>query len=136
MANLHGGVYGELAFHPLQAILDDDLAGAVGRFVEGASVNGDTLATDLINEVGPIPGHFLNTDHTRRWFDREGYRPKAADLLTYQEWENGGRRDALAIARDRMSDILKTHTPVPLPEDQDREIERILVRARAFYADR
>jgi trimethylamine--corrinoid protein Co-methyltransferase len=134
VANLHGGVYGELAFHPLQAILDDDLAGVVGRFVEGVTVNEDTLATDLIGEVGPIPGHFLNTDHTRRWFDREGYRPKAADLLTYQEWENGGKKDAIEIARQRMDEILKTHKPVPLPEDQDGEIERILERARAFYA--
>jgi hypothetical protein len=32
----HGGVYGEIAFHPAQAVLDDDTAGMVGRFLEGA----------------------------------------------------------------------------------------------------
>jgi trimethylamine--corrinoid protein Co-methyltransferase len=131
---LHGGVYGELAFHPLQAILDDDVAGMIGKFIEGVAVNEKTLATGLIEEIGPIPGHFLNTAHTREFFDEEIYFPKAADMLSYQEWENSGRRDALELARDRMAEILKTHEPLPLPEDQDREIEHILDKARAFYA--
>jgi trimethylamine--corrinoid protein Co-methyltransferase len=131
---LHGGVYGELAFHPLQAILDDDVAGMIGKFIEGVTVNEKTLATGLIEEIGPIPGHFLNTAHTREFFDKETYFPKAADMLAYQEWENGGRRGALELARDRMEEILKTHEPAPLPEDQGREIEKILGKARTFYA--
>jgi len=76
---LHGGVYGELSHHPVQAILDDDIAGMVGRFLEGIAVNDETLAIDLIEEVGPIPGHFLNKAHTRKWWKLEQFIPKAAD---------------------------------------------------------
>lgn len=56
---LYGGVSSELTFHPLQAILDDDIAGMIGRFIEGIEVNDETLAIDLINDVGPIPGFYL-----------------------------------------------------------------------------
>ncbi|MCK4900778.1 MAG: trimethylamine methyltransferase family protein, partial [Anaerolineales bacterium] len=56
----HGCVYGELAFHPIQAILDDDVAGMIGRFIEGVQVTPETLALDLIGQVGPIPGFYLD----------------------------------------------------------------------------
>jgi trimethylamine--corrinoid protein Co-methyltransferase len=133
VANFHGGVYGELAFHPLQAILDDDVAGMIGKFIEGVTVNDETIALDLIEKIGPIPGHFLITEHTRKYFDKEGFFPKAADQLPYEEWKEKGRKDALELARERMAHILRTHQCEPLPEDQDREIENILNKAREFY---
>ncbi len=136
VANFFGGVYGELAFHPLQAILDDDAAETIGRFIEGVRVDAGTLALDLIEQVGPIPGDFLTSAHTREHYRREMFLPRAADLLSYQEWERQGRRSALDRAKERMAQILRDHTPLPLPEDQDREIERILARARAFYAEK
>ena len=55
---LHGGIHGELAYHPVQSILDDDIAGEIGRFLEGIELNDETLAVDLIKKVGPIPGYF------------------------------------------------------------------------------
>jgi trimethylamine--corrinoid protein Co-methyltransferase len=136
VANFHGGVYGELAFHPLQALMDDDVAGTVGRFLEGVRVDRDTLAVELIEKTGPIPGDFLTSAHTREFLRQELYLPQAADMLTYQEWETQGRKSALEVARERMAEILATHRPLPLPEDQDREIERILARARRHYQDR
>jgi trimethylamine--corrinoid protein Co-methyltransferase len=136
VANFHGGVYGELAFHPLQAILDDDVAGMIGTFIEGVTVNDETIALDLIEKIGPIPGHFLITEHTRKYFDKEGFFPKAADQLPYEEWKEKGRKDALQLAQERMAQILRTHQCEPLPEDQDREIENILNTAREFYKNR
>jgi len=136
VANLFGGVYGELAFHPLQAILDNDVAGMVGKFIEGIIVNNETIATDLIEKVGPIPGHFLTTAHTRNYFDKEGFFPKAADMLPYEEWREQGRKDALKLAEERFEEILHTHQCKPLAEDQDREIENILKRARELYTNK
>jgi len=136
VANLNGGIYGELAYHPLQSILDDDVAGMVGTFIEGFTVDDETLAAGLIEEIGPIPGYYLNTAHTRKYFDKEGFIPKAADMLTYQEWEVQGKKDALNLAEERMAEILRTHRCEPLSEDQDREIENILKKARAFYKNK
>lgn len=33
--HMHGGVHGELTYHPVQSILDDDIAGMVGHFLSG-----------------------------------------------------------------------------------------------------
>ncbi len=37
-----------------QAVLDDDVAGMIGRFIEGVEVSDETLAIDLISDVGPL----------------------------------------------------------------------------------
>jgi trimethylamine--corrinoid protein Co-methyltransferase len=130
---LQGGISAELTHHPVQAILDDDIAGMVGRFVEGIQVDDETLALDLIEEVGPIPGHYLGTAHTREWWKREQFVPQAADWLTYPEWMLAGKKSALDYARERMEEILTTHKPTPLTPGQQQSIAEILAEARAYY---
>ncbi|MFB0521284.1 MAG: trimethylamine methyltransferase family protein [Desulfatiglandales bacterium] len=132
----HGSVYGELTHHPIQAILDDDSAGMVGRFMEGVTVNDETLAIDLIEEVGPIPGYFLDKEHTRKWWKLEQFVPKTADRLTYPEWMKAGKKSCLDYARERMEQILKTHKPKPLTPSQEKDVERILEEARKYYKQR
>jgi trimethylamine--corrinoid protein Co-methyltransferase len=131
-----GGSSIELLYHPALSILDDDVAGWIGRFLEGVTVNDETLAIDLINQVGPIPGHYLSTAHTREWWRREQWLPQAADLEAYPVWLRSGKKDALALAQDRMEEILATHKPTPLTPHQEQAIEDILTEARQFYRDR
>lgn len=133
---LHGALYGELAYHPVQSILDDDVAGMIGRFIEGVEVSHETLAIDLINEVGPIPGYYLNKEHTRKWWKKEQFLPKVADRLTYPEWVRKGKKDALALAKEKMEEILATHEPTPLSTEQDKELDNILEEARNYYKRR
>jgi trimethylamine--corrinoid protein Co-methyltransferase len=131
-----GGSAIELLYHPVLSILDDDVAGWIGRFLEGVSISEETLAIDLINEVGPIPGHYLSTAHTREWWRKEQWLPKAADLEAYPVWLRSGKKDALALARERMESILATHKPKPLTPEQERAVEDVLSEARRFYRDR
>ena len=134
MIFLIGCVYGELTFHPIQAILDDDVAGMIGRFVEGVQVTPETLALELIGQVGPIPGFYLDKQHTRDWWMKEQFLPKAADRLTYPEWLQGGKKDCIQYAKERMEEILSSHRiSIPLTSEQDKTISRILEDARDFY---
>jgi trimethylamine--corrinoid protein Co-methyltransferase len=133
LVSLHGAVYGELAFHPVQAVLDDDIAGWVGRCIEGVQVTDETLAIDLIEEVGPIPGSYLNKEHTRKWWKTEQFVPEAADRESYPEWARMGKKTAMALAEERMKEILATHEPIPLTSEQERSIEAILKEARENY---
>ncbi len=133
---LHGGISSELTHHPVQAILDDDLAGMVGRFIKGVAVNDETLAIDLIDDVGPVPGHFLNRAHTRKWWKSEQFMPKTADRLTYPEWMNSGKKSCLDYARQRMEEILATYKPTPLTSSQEEDLERILEEARNYYKEK
>lgn len=79
---------------------------------------------------------FLDRDHTRRWWKAEQFIPKVADRLSYTEWREGGKKDALAKAAERMEEILSTHKGVPLAEDQDEEIDRIMNEAKKYYKDK
>ena len=130
---LHGSVYGEYTFHPAQAVLDDDIASWVGHFIEGMEVNDETLAIDLIEEVGPIPGSYLNKAHTRKWWKTQQFMPKVAERSSYPEWVKMGKTAALDYARQRSEEILRTHKPLPLPEDQDKRIDEIVKEAEDHY---
>jgi len=135
-SNLHvfqGGHAAELAFSPVLSILDDDIAGWVGHFLEGFEVTDETMAVDLINEVGPIPGNFLNKEHTRKWFMRERFIPKVAEWEPYPEWIEKGKVDALTLAKRKMEEILATYKPKPLTLREEQVIEDVMKEAREYY---
>ena len=129
---LHGSFGSVDAFHPLQAILDDDIAGMAGRFMQGVEVNDETLAVDLINEVGHKPG-FYSKEHTAKWSKREQFVPRSADRLSYPEWMAQGKKQALDYAKERMKNILATHEPSRLNQEHERIISETLEEARKNY---
>jgi trimethylamine--corrinoid protein Co-methyltransferase len=136
MQLMHGSVHGELTYHPVQSILDDDVAGMLGRFLEGVDVNDETMALALIEEVGPIPGEFLSKEHTRIWWRKDQYMPAVADILSYPEWIGGGKKNCVDHAREKMLEILECHRPTPLSPGEDSEIQKILNEARKYYKQR
>jgi trimethylamine--corrinoid protein Co-methyltransferase len=133
--NYVGGLTAELVYHPVLSVLDNDVAGYIGRFLEGVSVNRDTLAIDLINLVGPIPGFYLNTAHTREWWKREQFLPHAADMLTYPDWLNRGKQGAVEYARQRADELLAAWES-KLPPGKEEELDRILEDCRQYYKKR
>ena len=133
---LHGSVHGELTHHPVQSVLDDDVAGMVGRFMQGVLVNDEALAIRLIEEVGPIPGHYLAKEHTRKWWKLEQFVPKVADRLTYPVWMQKGKKSSFELAKERTEEILATHKPTLLTTSQEENLERILEEARKYYKDK
>ncbi len=130
---LHGGVTAELAYNPILAVINDDVAAIVGRTVEGFPVDQEALALELIHQVGPSPGTYLGKRHTRLNWQKEYYVPRVADCLSYQEWRQQGRKSTIDLARERMEEILATHRVQPITAEQDRDIDRILEDARRHY---
>jgi trimethylamine--corrinoid protein Co-methyltransferase len=133
---VQGAIHGELTHHPVQAIIDDDLVGMIGRFLEGVEVSDETIALDLITEVGPIPGEYLSKEHTRKWWRKEQFIPQVADTLTYPEWVKKGKKSCVGYAKEKMEEILASHKPTPLAASQEKDIERILEDARKFYKEK
>ena len=130
----HGHIFGELSAHPVQAVLDDDIAGMVGRFIEGETVNQETIALDLIKETGTIPGYYLNTEHTRKFWKAEQFIGKAADYTsTYTEWTKRGKKNALDLAKERVKEIIDSHKPLALPDKCVEDIEKVLEEAKIYY---
>ena len=128
-----GGSSTELLYSPELAVMDDDIAGWIGRVLQGARIDDETLAVDVINEVGPIPGNFLGHAHTREWWNKEDSFLAVTDHEPYSSWVISDRKDMLGRAKDRVKDILATHQPAALTDSEEEAIEAILNEARGHY---
>jgi len=115
------------------AVICDEIISIVSRIVRGFDVNNETLAVDVIREVGP-KGSFLAHKHTARFMRREIFVPKLFDRSSVEEWKKAGNKDIGRIARERAIRILKEHHPEPLSEDTQREIKEILKQAQKELA--
>jgi trimethylamine:corrinoid methyltransferase-like protein len=78
----------------------------------------------------------VGEDHTREWWRREYFTPRAADRLPLPEWLNKGKKDCLDYAQERLEDILATHKPARLTDAQESAVEDILKEARNYYRKR
>ena len=74
-----------------QLILGDENIGMAKRFIRGIEVNPETLARELIENVGP-GGHFLDQNHTYSHFRNELWRPGLMTRSAGEDWQNAGRQ--------------------------------------------
>ena len=113
---------GEIGMSLEKIVLDDELAGYVKRVMRGITVNDETLAVDVIDDVGP-GGTFLAHRHTRKWFREEQYFPTLFERRKHEDWVRRGQKDAVQRAQERVQEILKDYWPEPLDPDIRRRIE-------------
>ncbi len=124
-----GGLENESSNSAVQIVIDHEVCCMVARVLEGIKVTDETLAIDLINEVGSTPGHYMAKKHTLEWWEKEYHIPTISSKEPYRKWVKEGAKNVLTRARERAEEILKTHQPTPLPKDVDEEIDRILKEA-------
>jgi len=96
-------------------VTDNEILGMVMRAVEGIKVNDDTLAFDLIKEVGPA-GHFVYAKHTRKHIRSEHYQPVLSDRDHWSDWQSKGKPDTATRAKAKAEKIL-AEPGYRLPQD-------------------
>lgn len=89
-------------------VIDNEILGMVMRAVEGIKVNDDTLAFDLIKEVGP-GGNFITAKHTRRFMRSEHYEPSLSNRDSRAEWEAKGGKNTWERAAEKVKEIIAEH---------------------------
>ncbi len=119
-----GNLESTLCMAAEKLVIDDDLIGSIRRFVRGIEVNEETLALDLIREVGH-GADFLSTDHTLRHFEREIRHTRFPVRSRRQAWEREGKRATDARAAARVREILAQPAAPHVTPEQDRELARI-----------
>jgi trimethylamine--corrinoid protein Co-methyltransferase len=97
------------------------------RAVGGVEVSKETLAVDVIDEVGP-GGEFLTSDHTYRYFRRD-WVPTLFDRETHNGWMRRRGRTLAQRANEKVRRILDTHTSDPLPRTVEKGLSAVLERA-------
>jgi trimethylamine--corrinoid protein Co-methyltransferase len=86
-----------------QLLIDAELAGMSRRIAAGIKVKPDTIAADLIREIGPQGESYLTTEHTLRWLRSPEYHaPQLSVCGPFAAWQAAGARDTYALARERV----------------------------------
>ncbi len=109
-------------------VIDNEILGMVMRAVEGIRVDDETLAYDLIKQVGP-GGNFVTAKHTRHFMRSEHYQPSLSDRRHREEWEAKGAKTTWEAAAVRVKEILsgeKYSLPETVRQKVLSEIEGIV----------
>jgi trimethylamine--corrinoid protein Co-methyltransferase len=113
-----------------QLVMDDEFISMVRYVLKGIPVNDETLAVDVIREIGPH-GHFLAHDHTIKHMKIDQTHPELIDRKNRQDWEADGAKSLYDRAWEKARFILKTHQPETLPSDVVSTIKSIVGEAEA-----
>jgi len=81
----HLSIDTELTCNYGQMVIDDEIIGMMERVLAGIEVTDETLAVDLIQEVGPGEA-YLSRKHTLERFEKEHYLPRILYRESYDSW--------------------------------------------------
>jgi trimethylamine--corrinoid protein Co-methyltransferase len=115
---------------PEQAVIGNEICSFINRILQGIEVNPDTLAVDVIREVG-LGGEYLTHNHTMEHFRSEQWDAQLGNRMTMEPWEEGGAMDIRAKAREKLKTILATHQPKPLEPEVQKKLQQIVDEAEA-----
>ena len=104
--------------------------GYARRITRGIEVTEETLAVDVIHNVGPN-GHYLREPHTRRHYKSEFWYPNLCDRRNYEEWEALGRTTMRERVIARTHEILASHQSAPIKPETEQAIAEVLAAAEA-----
>ncbi len=124
------GITGDI----FQTVLDDEILGMARTIQKGVRVDDETMAVDVINNVGP-GGHYLYEDHTMKWF-REHWRPTMMDRDSYEDWDAKGRKSLKDRVLAKTRDIIDNYEgPITkVPNDVKHDIDKVLEEGEAHFA--
>ncbi len=110
-------------------VMANDTIGFLRAATRGVVVDDETLALDVVEELGPS-GDYLTHAHTLRHF-KEPFYSGLADKATYAQWVERGATTMEQRAAAQVEKILASHQPEPLPEEIQRDIRAIVEREQA-----
>jgi trimethylamine---corrinoid protein Co-methyltransferase len=106
-------------------IIDHEVCGTVLRLHRGIDCSAESLAIDLIDQLGP-GGNYLEADHTLKWFKKEPFMPSPViDRRDRGGWEAEGKKDIFQRARERVQEIEENHVPIPLDSDREKRLDQV-----------
>jgi trimethylamine---corrinoid protein Co-methyltransferase len=114
-----------IAFSFEKFVLDDEMCGMVRKFNQGIEVNEETLAYDVIAQVGH-DGHFLGEDHTLERCRTEFWKPSIINRIGLNNWNGNVKPDITNLARMRWQDLLAQHEDPPLDRLISYQLKKFL----------
>ena len=122
-----GLIESDSAVSPEMAVIDNEMIDYVRRYLRGIEVNSDTLAKDLIREVG-ISGSYLEEEHTLEHFREELFIPNVLYRRTRGPWKDAGSPQLKDTAAGKASALMAEPPRTALSAEQIRELDDIAKR--------
>ena len=120
-----GAIDSLITFDYAAMLLGAEQAQRIQQVVSGISINDETMALDLIDQVGP-GGEYMTQKHTFNHM-REMSSGKLFNRLNRDAWEKkmaGNPIEEQAYAQAKQ--ILDSHEPMPLPEGAEEKINAVI----------
>jgi trimethylamine--corrinoid protein Co-methyltransferase len=118
-----GGILSSyLAFSSEKLVLDDEMCGMMRRYEQGIEVSPETLAYDVIANVGS-DGNYLMEMHTVTRCRTEFWTPALVDRTGLEAWMDTGRMRAVDRAHQRWQRLVAEHEDPPLDQTTVRQLE-------------
>ena len=114
-----------ITFDFAQLVLDNEFAKMIKHTVRGFGVDKETLAVNVIKEIGPAK-NFLMHNHTLRHM-RTQSQAELIDRRSIEDWKAAGGTDIYQRAVEEAKRILEHHNPEPLGKDVCAKIRSIIV---------
>ena len=105
-------------------VIDNEILGMVMRAVEGIKVDDETLAFDLIKQVGP-GGKFVTAKHTRQFMRSEHYQPFLSNRDSREDWESNGKQNTWEKASETVKQVIGNHSYSLAPEIRSKILAEI-----------
>ncbi len=112
-----------------QLVIDNEFFGMMFRILKGITVDKESLAINVIEEVGP-GGDFMGQKHTREFYKREHHLGKIFDVNSRDAWQNDGAKDVVKRSKEQVKAILAEHQPTEIDRDVKHNLESILEKAK------
>ena len=121
------GMLDSLACHSAEKLLlDAESIAMAQRLRQGVQIRTETLALEMFRKVG-AKGDFLKLPETRRLFRQEQQIPeKVIDRGSLRSWEEAGRKDAFARAKERVTELVAAYKRPNLRPEADRALRSIV----------
>ena len=111
-----------------QMVMDNEFAGLIKFTLQGIAVNDETMAVDVIREVGPSKD-FLSHDHTYANMRTAQTHPELLDRRIRADWMSDGAKSIYERSWEKALDIIENHKPKPLPEDVRKALREVVLEA-------
>ena len=107
-----------------QLVMGNEIIGMTKRFIDGVTVNSETLARDVIDAVGP-GGNFLAQRHTVDHLRKELWQATLLNRQPIETWKNSGQSTMETRVKEEVRKIVETHEPEPLDGKIRDELNRL-----------
>ena len=127
---IHDTGYSEsgLTGNLFNVVMNNEILGMAFRITRGMEVNEETMALDVIEEVGP-QGHYLTNEHTHKHFRTEIWEPELLNRVPFEAWKSAGSKTLGDKVKEKTRHLIENHQGPQVPDGVWDEINRILQEA-------